>query len=432
MKLRTKIACLLLAGFVVAAGWWTLVPKIHTATPAEVRPHVAPELLEPVLRPAGGGARFAAYLQALQPLLDRRPRERPQALAYRATFQVADPEVRRVLDILREGPLDRSAATSDQQAVTSRLMDGLANAAADAAALRDWPAVRAQLEAAYLLLDCLSAGDVTFENRTWTTQFDATLNRTVLTLAANRELPGALAGQLLALAAVDRYGVAGLRDVLRGEFQQRVLEHAPGFLREDSTPLRSSSLRSWFGAGTYDPVDTALLLSDAFVEAARNAGRPTSQWTNAAAQRIEHESAVLEANSVQFFVRDRRHSAMRLLETVRVPRGSYWPGPVDYVARRVRLNTGRNTLGAWFAWPYNPGRMLVRNLAAQTTQDKIVAALAVSQFRQRNGRDPQGFDELIATGLLRTPPLDHASGQPLPFDLQALFEWPAPARPARN
>ncbi len=91
MKLRTKIACLLLTGLVIAAGWWTLVPRIRTASPAEVRTHAAPELLQPVLRPAGGGERFSAYLQAVQPLVRRQRSERPQVPGYRATFQVTEP-----------------------------------------------------------------------------------------------------------------------------------------------------------------------------------------------------------------------------------------------------------------------------------------------------------------------------------------------------
>ncbi len=81
-------------------------------------------------------------------------------------------------------------------------------------------------------------------------------------------------------------------------------------------------LRLLFGAGTYDPVAAVILLNDAFVEANRNAELPSSKWSKAAAQRIERESAVLQANEVQLFAgRNVSRSMLAPVEVIAHPGG---------------------------------------------------------------------------------------------------------------
>jgi hypothetical protein len=96
--------------------------------------------------------------------------------------------------------------------------------------------------------------------------------------------------------------------------------------------------------------------------------------------------------------------------------------------RRIRLNTARNSIGRIDAAAYPDGDVMNGMLQARSMQDRVASALAVVRFRQRAGRDPRDYAELVATGLLRAAPMDHRTDTPLPFDLKALFEQQGPRR----
>lgn len=405
MTKRTKLIAWLVGVLALgAAGWWALVPRVRTATEAQVRAHVAPELLLPLPHPEGGLQRYEAARQAVQALYGNwRPHV---AAAPGPPLDLRDPRVRRVMDILESGPLDRSAEAFDPAAPFYRFVQGLTAAALAAAGQGDWERVRQQMEAAYLLLDRLAASDIVLEQAYYTIVVETTVLKAVLELAARRDLPAALAARCAVLLAVERHSPEQVRQFLRGEFQLRMLRQIPGFLVDG--PGRE---RPWVPAGNYDPIETAVLMSDKFIETGRNAGLPPSRWSSAAADRIGQLWSEVESKP---------------------------GGVVSMVAQalsyRIRMNTSHNSLGRMLAnfgtsrlATFGNTRLLMtRILEARTRREQVAAAVAVARFRRQQGRDPRDFGELVGVGLLPAAPLDHVKEQPLTFDLKALFEWPVP------
>jgi hypothetical protein len=163
--------------------------------------------------------------------------------------------------------------------------------------------------------------------------------------------------------------------------------------------------KPWYGSGSYDPVATAGLFSDQYVAAARNAGLPVGSWSGAA------------AGPTSSLMKEKRWSESLVVTALQAA----W--------QRIRMIITPNSQGILFADMFDINTMLMnRVLHARTTQDQVSAALAVSIFRRRSGRDPHGFDELVASGLLPAAPRNHLLDQPQAFDLPRLFEWPADAR----
>jgi hypothetical protein len=418
MTKRTKIIAGLVAGLALPLSLcWALFPKIRTATEAQVRAHAAPELLLPLPRPEGGQRRFEAAREAMLDLFGKWPQSRPRnAAASGGPLDLQDPQVRRVIDILAAGPLDRSTEwpaspglpiTTVRPIASSHPISsahfikfggGLIDAAQVAAEQGDWQRAGQQMEAAYLLLDRLTASDIVVDHFFYTVQVETAIDKAVLKLAASSAMPATLAARLATLQSVERHGQEQVQRVLRGEFQLRKLGQIQAFPLNDP-----GGARPWVPLGTYDPIETVALISDSFVETGRNAGLPASRRSSAATDRIRRlaSSVQLDSRSEVFLV-------------------------VHAIFDELQLNISRNAMGRRLASFAVPEWVVTRMRTAQTRRDQVAAALAVVRFRQRTGRDPQGFDELVTMGLLAAVPLDHAREQPLAFDLKALFQWPAP------
>lgn len=403
MAKQPVVAWCLLGGVVLLAGWWGLVPKIGTATEAEVRAHVAPELLQPLPHPEGGVARVEALLQAAGKL----PREPKNWREPRVTLDLDNAAVREVIDILRTGPIDR--VRDKQQPVPlyywqvlypselytplTRISNGLAGAALRAAEQRDWARARQHMEASCLLLDRLLDSDLLLQERYATmTYIERKVYVTTLALAAHRDLPVSLAEHLSVLLVKDRHDPASLLRVLRGEMQQVLLG------RIGAGPI------SQYQAGTYDPLDTAELLSARFLQMARESGLPAARRFG-----LTPDEARARRSELGWY----RDSAR--------PGWREYSSPLTWPLRRIRLNTAHNSIGRTDAAAYPDWNLMQHILRARSLQDQVAAALALVRFRQRAGRDPKDFAELVAVGLLRAVPMDHAEERPLPFDLNALF-----------
>jgi len=433
MTKRTKVILGLLGGIaLLGAGWWAIVPKIGIASEAELRAHVAPELLLPLPHPEGGVERYrqllqtldamptaaalkslATYLQLLQ-ALDPLPTKKrsaastdaspPAPSVYFQSFDVEDPGVRRVLDILARGPLDRSEQTNGWEELT-RFGNGLTAAASAAADAGDWQRVQRGVEAAFLLLDRLASSEVESSDALLTNEVETDVYKMALGLAARSDLPAGPAERLAVHLADERHDPGKQRQVLRGDFQLRVL-------RTLSNGARGRAAMPWEYVGSYDPLETITLVNDRFVEMSRNAALPASQWSRMAAARIEQAWAAMPA-----YPRSQARIVM------------LW--------YRIRMNRVPNSAGLMqvraFTYPWGrastfgvPGMrgLMDQTLYIRTRREQVAAAVAVARFRQRTHREPRNFQELIAAGLLQSVPVDHATEQPLPFDLQALFKWP--------
>lgn len=411
MTKQASIAWCVLGGLVLLVAWWALVPKIWTATAAEVRGHAQAELLQPLPHPEGGTARFEAILRALDRLPDQPQRTRDA----RPPLDLAEPAVREVIEILRAGPIDRTGVIPAQPAhpVGSavdandyeryvkflRVATGLRDATLQAANKGDWAEARRHIDASGLLLQRLFESDARLHDRRWSMSIETEVYRAALALAVRRDLPADLAERLSALLAVDRHGPASLMQVLRGEMQYVVLP------RIGLRPI------SYYEAGTYDPLKTTELLGTRFLAMVREAGSPGAERSGDGLNRIWTLSQ-LTGN----FWMDRPAQRIGVLKMHRLSHLA-WP------AQRIRLNTARNSIGRVDAQTYPDGNLVDRVRRARTQQDQAMAALAVVRFRHRAGRDPQDFGELVAAGLLRAVPMDHLQNQPLPFDLKTLFEW---------
>jgi hypothetical protein len=379
------------SALVLLAGWWALVPRIQTADPAEVRLHIAPELLLPLPHPEGGRERALALRKALE---DSRLTNRigPDK-AWR--YDLADPQVSAIDAILRAGPLDRAYADNGISFfLVARLADGLTTVAREQARAGQWRDAGRQMEAAFRLLDRMVESNGGMYDQAWTVTLEKTVFAAALDLAG-LDPPEDTARLLSVLLESDRHGPDSFMQFLRGAMQFSVLPWLADFEGDDG-PTKAAF------AGNYDPIDTARLVSDLFLEQARNVGVPASQRSTVVAERLS------------------------------VP--SYWnPGYSDDLVRavvwswrRIRLNTTHNSIGKMQVAALGGWDMLDAILRTRTLQAQATAAVAVTRFRRSAGRDPGNFDELIAAGLMQAAPLDHFSGQPLPFDLRALFEPPRP------
>jgi hypothetical protein len=414
MSGQAKIAWLLLTGLVLLAGWWTLAPKLGTATEAQVRAHVAPELLQPLPHPEGGVERDTALRQILVQL----PYQPPVRGKMPEPRDLTNPLVSSAVDILRQGALDRSsgfpaphlehgrpgllASQRGRSAQFVRFVNGLTKGAMQAADQRDWVRVVEHMEAACLLLDRLFESDAIVGDRQWTKSVETSIHRATLALAARGDLPAKAAARLAACLEADRHTATDMLRVLRGEMQLMVLPLI------GAMPLAG---RYDYQAGTYDPLETTELLSARFIATARDVGLPAARWS-AGYQRVAPAFPAVPEFPGRFW-RNAPYARYREL-------GPQLQWPVD----RIRMNTARNSIGRFEAATYLDAGLMARVLSARTGRDQAAAALAVVRFRHRTGRDPQDFAELVAAGLLRTVPMNHALDQPLPFDLQALFQWP--------
>jgi hypothetical protein len=248
-----------------------------------------------------------------------------------------------------------------------------------------------------LLLQRLFESDARLQDRRETMSMETAEYRAALKLAAHRGLPAAAAARLSELLAVDRHDSASLMQALRGEMQYVLVP------RIGVGPI------SYYEAGTYAPLETAELMGARFLQAVREAGSPgdgrSSDRASLAWKRSQLTSSFWMVGSAQ------RGRSMHPLSYLA------WP------AQRIRLNTSRNSIGRVDAETCLPGDLPDAVRRARTRQDQVLAALAVVRFRQRAGRDPHDFSELVVAGLLRAAPMDHLRNQPLPFDLKALFEW---------
>lgn len=403
MAKQSIVACGVLGAVLLLAGWWALVPKIGRATESEVRAHVAPELLQPLPHPEGGVARFDALLRAIDELpAPKNWREE------RVPLDLDSAVVSDVIEILRAGSIDRIRHDAEQQWVPfswqvlytsglysalTRISNGLARGALQAADTGDWARSWQHMEALGLLLDRLFESDARLQERRGTTAIEMNAYRAALALASHRDLPANSAEQLSAMLVKDRHDPASLLPVLQGEMQRLLLG------RIGVQPI------SEYAAGTYEPLETAELLSARFLTMAREAGlseakRSVLTFSEAEARRSEL-SVYRRSGPTRPGLAER--SSLR------------WP------VRRIRLNTARNSIGRTDAAAYPDGNLMQRMLEARSLQDQAAAALAVVRFRQSAARDPKDFAELVAAGLLRAVPMNHAQERPLPFDLNALF-----------
>ncbi len=412
MEKRTAIAWCVLGGLVLLAGWWGLVPKIGTATEAEVRAHVAPELLQPLPHPAGGVARF----DALQQAVGKFPEQSRRRSTASVKLDLDNPIVTGVIDILREGPIERTqdipvqsepfgwqyGFDSELDASLLRLANSLTDTASRAAKKGDWTRVRQHMEASCLLLDRLLESDVRVHDRRWTMVIESKVYQTALALAARRDMPAALAERLSTLLVKDRHDSANLLRVLQGEMQLLLLG------RIGVRPV------SYYAAGTYDPLETAELISSRFLRMARDAGLPTASRSSAAFnQELARRSQLTGDGWYWSRQRGFPYSVPYLM----------WP------VERIRLNTSDNSIGLTDAAAYPDGNLMDGILLRRTQQDHVAAALALVRFRQGAAREPRDFDELVATGLLRAVPMDHRQEQPMSFNqLKGLLERSAPRK----
>lgn len=405
MSKRSRIIAGWIAGLALAGGLhWALFPKIRTTTVAELRAYVAPELLLPLPQVAANRQRHEVVQQALRELLGNWRPATPRNAARVGPLDLRVPQVRRVLDMLEAGPLERpdelaSVPQPGPQLPSWQLVrftSGLAAAALEAARQHDWERAGRQIEAASLLLDRMAESDVVLPQSRYTLGAEDTVHGTILELAASNP-PASLGGRLAALLSVERHGPEQVRRILRSEFQLRMFPELQAYPFAYSGPTRR-----WVPLGSYDPLETVTLISDRFVEAGGNAGLPASRRSTAAADRIQRLAGGPQLDSSSM--------TLQLL---------------DAACDSLRLNISGNAMGRRLARSVDPEWMWPRMNAVQTRREQVAAALAVVRFRQRTGREPRGFDELVAAQLLPAVPRDHATGAPLAFDLQQLFQWPA-------
>ncbi len=394
MAKRAQIICRLLGCLMLLVGsWWILAPKIGNASEAEIRGRVAPELLLPLPHPDGGVARYMGLRMAVDAVMD----VRFQPARGRADpIDVADPAVRRVLDILATGALDRSYETYPSWIRLVSLCRGLGGGALSAAQAGDWKGVQRQIDAEILLWDRLFESDAVVADGIVSGAIETDILQVTLDLAARRDLPAEVAQQFSTRIAAIAQHPLDLQRLLRGEFQLNIL--APLVTHRIPDFFRNGVL--WTGPGTLDPLATASLVNDGFMEVLHNAGLPESRRSKAMVTRIQQPRREMEA----LFGNPGLSS----------PRGLRF---------RFYMNTGRNTLGSWLAAKPQTQQLLDEDLELRTRREQVLSALAISRFRHPAGRDPDGFQELIAAGLLQAAPMNYATEQSLPFDLGSLFDW---------
>ena len=368
---------------------WFLSPRFHTASEDEVREHIASRWLEPLSHPPGGRERYVALHQGLEALTSGSQVRPPAPLP----LDLADPAVAAVVEIVRRGPLDPTDQPDLRLSRLRVLTSGLADAALKRARSGDWVGVERQMNAAFLVLDRLLQCSQTIPDRGVTLNMEADLHAAVVQLAARGDLPEQLAGQLAAMVMADRHRPEDIERVLRGEMQLHWVGALATFRDQDSgDPLM------WVAAGNYDPLETAELFSQLLDEIAGNAALPVSRWSHDVATRFEPIMPY----------RPFRRASLR--EQVQ------WPWI------RLRMATTHNSIGRYLiANSPLPRAILEPMLHAQTARDKAAAALAVRRFAARTGRDPVGFEELIAAGLLDAAPVFHVIDRPLPFNLASLL-----------
>lgn len=392
-----RIAWGLCGALVVLVGWWALAPRIQTADEAVVRWRIAPELLAPLPHPEGGRERAEALRGALQGLWAKAGN---RSRTWR--YDLADPQVGAVIAILREGELDRAGVDVGWSVLWSSLAQGLATMAREQARTGDWTHAGQQMEAAFLLLDRLVGSNASMFDQAWIIRIESDLYVAVLDLAS-LDPPEVTARLLAAQLEPDRHSPESFLRYLGGAMQFDVL---PWLADLDPAPTAVF-------AGNYDPFETAGLISDSFMEAARNVGLPASQRSTVVAGRIATVALMSPGYS--------RCST----DPPDAPRWSCDLG--DALGRswhRIRMNTTRNSIGRELASWLDSWHRLDPILQVRSLQDQAAAAVAVSRFRQSARRNPADFGELIAAGLLLAVPLDRSTQQPLHFDLRALFEPP--------
>jgi hypothetical protein len=380
----------LLAALVLAGLWWVLAPRIETATEDEVRARIAPELLEPLPRPPGGAERYAALLNAAAGMVDAKA----DSAADARMVDVQDPRVAEIIELLRQGPLDRIDARPGRLASLPDLANGLTRQARMDADAGRWSRADDQMAAAFLLLDRLADSDAGFLECTATLRVEEIVYRTTFHLAVREDLPDTSARKLTEWLVADRHEPADVMRVLRGEMQRFLV----------SAIARSQAGNSgepliWAPSGSYDPLDTAALFSEIFLEAARNSNLPVSSWSHGVADRLG-------------------------LSGPRSPiSGAFWRVPRMWESSRIRMALTHNSIGhellSSYAMP--PVGSILR---LRTMQDQIAAVLAIRRFRNDAGRDPRDFEELLAAGLLQAVPMDHRRGKPLTFNVQAVSSMP--------
>lgn len=403
MALRSKAAWILLAAAAMLAGWWTLVPRLGQATDAEVRARFAPELLQPIAHPADGRERYEEMLGLLAAF--QKPR-----FADRRPLDAGDPAVRRILAVLEQGPLDRSGAGPNEQFQLPDFGADLLGGVPALAAEGRWQAVEAQMAAGCLLLDRLFESDASQWDRLYSMRLEEQLLRAALALAARGDLPADLAGRLSRQLVVERNSAASLMQVFRAEIQSR------GFQWLAARPQQVY-------AGTYDPLDTAGLLSAGLLEVAGSAGRPPPRaqdpWASANPGAFLPGVYLMELSG---HLQPLAGPVPGALVWPARARGT-WRDDLHWVVNRIRMNTSRNSYGRLVADQMTHSAMIRRIPTERSLRDQVAAALAVVIFRSRFHRDPRGFDELLVAGLLEAAPRNHERDQPLPFDLQSLFRW---------
>jgi hypothetical protein len=241
------------------------------------------------------------------------------------------------------------------------------------------------------------------------------LLRTALQLAGRGDLPAATAGRLERSLVVDRNTPAALLKVFRTEVQ------SGGFTWLSEPP-------QGVYAGTFEPLETAELISARLLEVSGNAGRALQRESRPRGYSAPDwywrgQYLPLEFGPIAGPGGIRIPLAGTGLTPLGVARRGTWRDDMRWAINRIRMNTSHNSYGRLMADELSHSAMIRRIPRERSLQDKVAAALAVVMFRSRLHRDPQGYEELVSEGLLRAAPRDHELDKPLPFDLQSLFRW---------
>lgn len=100
---------------------------------------------------------------------------------------------------------------------------------------------------------------------------------------------------------------------------------------------------------------------------------------------------------------------------------------VDLTAHRLErgriglYNRGGSILALHLANRFEDDAALLDEWRAERAAD--VARIALRRFERRHGSLPEGWDEVVADGLLAAPPSDPFDGRPLRFDAEQRWLW---------
>ncbi len=408
----------LLGTCVLASGWLSLRSKYISASTAEVRALVRPELLVVEPRDAAAEARYARFVAILKQMTW--PPARPSATltspaerkATVAEWNVNARALSELEAILREGPLARHWSPAmgpvhradGSRAFFSRLVrtseafaaGGNFTEATDLCLLgfrilgrfEERPALLAHYLLDYGVEQQLLVHVIQISKKS---RVDAVTLRRLLTATPHAQV-------------ID----PGLQMAARKEFQVMVLpwlnDPRSYFQKNDHMFVErvDGEANAALPPGTYDALATARRADELYGSFLKNAVLPATKQDRAPSLRLETEVATFP-----YF-------------------NGYGQGSDNSfqgVWTRFMMNRHRNSLGALLLYGYGTIHYMGSSFNRRSIREIVRTALALRLFERENGKRAAGLQPLVDAGYLKRLPHDFNSGMTLRYDPTSRKLW---------